>query len=67
MKAAVSEGILGVDLGDGGPFGAVVVKEGNIVARGHNMVGNGQHKLFPQSIKIYSPYNNCELQFLVTV
>nr|CDJ97828.1 CMP dCMP deaminase domain containing protein [Haemonchus contortus] len=38
MRAAVSEACAGVQAGDGGPFGAVVVKEGKIVASGHNMV-----------------------------
>lgn len=40
MKAAVHEGICGVECGDGGPFGAVVVKNGKIIARGHNMASN---------------------------
>jgi tRNA(Arg) A34 adenosine deaminase TadA len=39
MNAAVEEACNGVKIGDGGPFGAVVVKEGKIVAKGHNMVG----------------------------
>jgi guanine deaminase len=38
MKIAVEEAIKGVNEGDGGPFGAVVVKDGNIIAKGHNMV-----------------------------
>ena len=38
MKAAVAESLSGVDLGHGGPFGAVVVRDGTIIARGHNQV-----------------------------
>uniref|UniRef100_A0A915D7G2 CMP/dCMP-type deaminase domain-containing protein n=1 Tax=Ditylenchus dipsaci TaxID=166011 RepID=A0A915D7G2_9BILA len=35
---AVEEACKGVEIKDGGPFGAVVVKENKIVAIGHNMV-----------------------------
>jgi guanine deaminase len=38
MRAAVDEGLRGVKSGDGGPFGAVLVREGRIVARAHNRV-----------------------------
>ncbi|KIH61873.1 cytidine and deoxycytidylate deaminase zinc-binding region [Ancylostoma duodenale] len=38
MKAAIEEACTGVNAGDGGPFGAVIVKDGKIVATGHNMV-----------------------------
>ncbi|PIO65938.1 cytidine and deoxycytidylate deaminase zinc-binding region [Teladorsagia circumcincta] len=38
MQAAVNEACAGVQAGDGGPFGAVVVQQGKIVATGHNMV-----------------------------
>ncbi len=38
MKEAVSEAAVGVAAGHGGPFGAVVVKDGAIVGRGHNEV-----------------------------
>ena len=38
MEAAIGEAILGVENRDGGPFGAVVVKDGKIVGKGHNMV-----------------------------
>ncbi|VDO78504.1 unnamed protein product [Heligmosomoides polygyrus] len=37
MAAAVKEACTGVQNGDGGPFGAVVVRNGQIVATGHNM------------------------------
>ena len=38
MKEAVKEAFSGIEQGEGGPFGAVVVKDGEIIARGHNRV-----------------------------
>lgn len=38
MKAAVEEAMRGLRHNCGGPFGAVVVKNGKIVARAHNEV-----------------------------
>ncbi len=38
MREAFAEAEKGIEDGDGGPFGAVVVKNGTIVARGHNEV-----------------------------
>jgi guanine deaminase len=38
MRAAVAEARRGVAKGEGGPFGAVVVKDGVIIARGCNRV-----------------------------
>ena len=38
MKLALEEARRGVDAGDGGPFGAVIVKEGEVLATGHNEV-----------------------------
>jgi guanine deaminase len=38
MKAAFDEAVIGIAAGDGGPFGAVIVKEGAIIARAHNEV-----------------------------
>ena len=38
MKAAISEAYKGIKKGEGGPFGSVIVKDGRIVARGHNQV-----------------------------
>jgi len=38
MQAAIEEAKRGIEAGDGGPFGAVIVKEGIIIARGHNEV-----------------------------
>ena len=38
MERAIQEAHDGVRSGDGGPFGAVIVKDGKIVAAAHNMV-----------------------------
>lgn len=38
MQAAIDLAVAGVEAGDGGPFGAVVVRDGRIVGRGHNRV-----------------------------
>ena len=38
MELAVNEAKRGITNGDGGPFGAVIVKNGEIVASGHNRV-----------------------------
>ncbi|KAI6175935.1 putative guanine deaminase [Aphelenchoides bicaudatus] len=38
MNAAIKEACLGVGSNDGGPFGAVVVRDGEILASGHNLV-----------------------------
>ncbi len=38
MQAAIEEARKGIHAGDGGPFGSVVVKDGKIVAKGHNCV-----------------------------
>ena len=38
IKQAIELAIEGVNQGDGGPFGAVVVKDGVIVGRGNNAV-----------------------------
>jgi len=38
MKIAAEEAAEGMKKGDGGPFGAVIVKDGAIVAKGHNLV-----------------------------
>ena len=40
MKLAAEEALAGVNLGDGGPFGAVIVKEGKVIAKAHNNVVN---------------------------
>jgi guanine deaminase len=38
MKAAIALSVEGVRHGEGGPFGAIVVKDGKIVGRGNNQV-----------------------------
>ncbi|ERN40931.1 cytosine/adenosine deaminase [Rubidibacter lacunae KORDI 51-2] len=38
MEAAIAQSQIALSLGEGGPFGAVVVRNGEIVARGHNEV-----------------------------
>ncbi|MEE1211586.1 MAG: nucleoside deaminase [Treponema sp.] len=42
MKEAISEAYDGINNGDGGPFGSVIVKDGKIVGRGHNRVVKNQ-------------------------
>lgn len=38
MKEALQEAYIGIRAGDGGPFGSVIVRDGQIVGRGHNRV-----------------------------
>lgn len=38
MDQALFEALEGMEIGDGGPFGAVVVRKGEIIASGHNEV-----------------------------
>lgn len=38
MKQALKQAYSGISKGHGGPFGAVVVKDGKIIGKGHNMV-----------------------------
>ncbi|MEG0709364.1 MAG: nucleoside deaminase [Longicatena sp.] len=38
MTKALEEAYSGIEAGDGGPFGAVIVKDGKIIGRGHNCV-----------------------------
>ena len=38
MEQAIAEARKGIEAGDGGPFGAVVVRDGVVVGRCHNMV-----------------------------
>lgn len=38
MKIAIAEAYNGIRAGHGGPFGSVIVKDGEIIGRGHNRV-----------------------------
>lgn len=38
MQMAIDEARIGIRAGHGGPFGTVIVKDGVVVARGHNQV-----------------------------
>lgn len=38
MEIAIKEAKKGIENGDGGPFGCVIVKDGKIVGKGHNRV-----------------------------
>ncbi|MEI3162859.1 MAG: nucleoside deaminase [Lachnospirales bacterium] len=38
MEEAIKEAENGIGVGDGGPFGCVIVKDNKIVGRGHNLV-----------------------------
>lgn len=38
MKCAIREAEKGIRNGEGGPFGTVIVKDGKIIAKGHNQV-----------------------------
>lgn len=38
MQEAIKEAQKGIHLGHGGPFGAVIVKDGKIISKGHNHV-----------------------------
>ena len=35
---AINEATIGIENGDGGPFGSVIVKDGKVIAKGHNRV-----------------------------
>ena len=38
MKMAINEAEKGINANDGGPFGAVIVKDNKVIAKGHNQV-----------------------------
>ncbi|NCA95562.1 MAG: nucleoside deaminase, partial [Methanomicrobia archaeon] len=42
MKMAIAEARKGIRSGHGGPFGSVIVKDGVVVAKGHNQVLKNQ-------------------------
>ena len=43
MRMALNEARKGIKAGHGGPFGAVIVKDGVVVAKGHNQVVKNVH------------------------
>jgi guanine deaminase len=51
MKEALNEAKKGIKNKEGGPFGAVIVKDGKIIGRGHNQV-----------IKLNDPTAHAEIQ-----
>lgn len=38
LKMAVDEALIGMRAGEGGPFGAIVARDGKIIGKGHNTV-----------------------------
>ena len=38
MQEAIKEAKIGINNHEGGPFGTIIVKDGNIIGRGHNKV-----------------------------
>ena len=38
MKMAIEEAKKGIKSGHGGPFGAIIVKNGEVIGKGHNQV-----------------------------
>lgn len=38
LRLAVDEALVGIRSGHGGPFGSVIVKDGEMISKGHNMV-----------------------------
>ena len=42
MELAIKEAELGIREGHGGPFGAVIVKDGKVIGQGHNQVVKNQ-------------------------
>jgi tRNA(Arg) A34 adenosine deaminase TadA len=38
MRLAIAESLKGMHAGEGGPFGCVIVREGELVSKGHNRV-----------------------------
>ena len=53
MDAAIQMAIEGVRSGQGGPFGAVVVKDGVIVGRGNNRVTSTNDQQLMQGFLSY--------------
>ena len=49
MQEAIKEAIEGVKIGDGGPFGAVIVQDNRVVAVGHNRVRKTFIRLYKEN------------------
>lgn len=43
MQMAIDQALEGICAGDGGPFGAVIVKNGEVIGAGHNQVVKNQN------------------------
>ena len=70
MAIAITEAQNGILEGDGGPFGAVIVKDGEIVATGHNRVlanndptAHGEIETIRKACQVLKTYDlsGCEL------
>lgn len=70
MKNAIEEAKIGINAQEGGPFGCVIVKDGEIIGRGHNKVlknvdptCHGEIEAIHDACKNLKTYNleNCEL------
>lgn len=70
MQMAIQEARVGIHKGHGGPFGTVIVKNGRVLARGHNMVlknndstAHGEITAIRQAEKELGTFslNGCEL------
>ena len=69
MRMAINEARKGIRAGHGGPFGAVIVKDGEVIARGHNrLIQNDSVLLHAEMDAIenagrlnYEDYRQCSL------
>ncbi|MGM9971601.1 MAG: nucleoside deaminase [Anaeroplasmataceae bacterium] len=59
MLEAIKEARMGIKEGHGGPFGCVIVKNGNIVGRGHNeVIKNNDPTCHGEIMAIHDACNN---------
>lgn len=70
MEMACAQALEGISKGEGGPFGAVIVKDGRLIAGGHNMVigsndstAHGEITAIREAERILGTYDlsGCEL------